>query len=149
MRIPADGKSESYRPLNACVVRAANGTGISQQTAALVMSYFFEEMVEQMTKGRIVRIPGFGAFGPKIDASRRAKRANGRPVPRPSWSPSYGVYTQILHCCPTDTISSGQMRKHQQNHGPGGTLTKRGQPSPPWEAQERFRARVREQIIGD
>jgi hypothetical protein len=67
--IPFSTPQEQYFPLIACVEYAANQAGLSEHRAAQVMSFFLEELAEQVASGRVVKIPCFGAF-----AARTVKR---------------------------------------------------------------------------
>jgi nucleoid DNA-binding protein len=65
VRIPFLNRSEDHAPIQECVMYAAEKAGIDSLTVATVMSLFFEEIAEHVADNKIVRIPGFGAFGPK------------------------------------------------------------------------------------
>jgi hypothetical protein len=56
-------KSEQARPLQNAIHHAAQEMGVSDHFAANLMSYVFEKIVAEVSKGEVVRIPGFGIFG--------------------------------------------------------------------------------------
>ena len=52
------------QPIHACIRRAAHESGISEYQVGIVMSWFLQELADQVSHGKIVRIPGFGNYGP-------------------------------------------------------------------------------------
>jgi hypothetical protein len=65
LRIPFLNKPKDHTPIRDCIVRAAERAGIEPAMLAIYMSHFFEAVSDQVTMKKVVRIPGFGAFGPK------------------------------------------------------------------------------------
>jgi len=61
------------------ISRSAKRMGISELSGARYVSFFLEEIAVAVTEGEIVRLPGFGAFGPWH--SEKARGVDGN-VPR-------------------------------------------------------------------
>jgi hypothetical protein len=65
VRIPFLNKIEDHAPVQEALVRSAESAGITPLQMALYANHFLEQVAEQMIDGCVVRIPGFGVFGPK------------------------------------------------------------------------------------
>lgn len=144
MRIPMLPKAADTKPLIDCMRFAAEETGVTESTAALVMSAFLQELAAQVCKGRIVRIPGFGVFGCAIKRGKRACAQNGgRPVPHPKFSPSHGFRQECRYTAPVNEKTHKQIEKHQDNHA----LSRKGHAHERvFTAQEGFRDQIRLQM---
>ena len=62
VRIPFMPKSSQARPLQDAIHDTAQAMGASDHFTANMMSYFLENVAAQVSKGTVVRIPGFGIF---------------------------------------------------------------------------------------
>ena len=89
VRIPFLSKSADRESLARCLDLAAERSGVGADAAVQVMSLFFEAVADELTKGRVVRVPGFGIFVP-APIPERHRRASRNPTPRckPYFSPS-------------------------------------------------------------
>jgi len=73
MNIPYAAKSKRAAPVMACVAKAAREMECSEPRIAHTMNVLFEEIANQMSLGRLVRIPGFGLFGQRPSKVARRK----------------------------------------------------------------------------
>jgi nucleoid DNA-binding protein len=80
VRIPFLNTSEAHSPVRDCIIRAAENVGVEPTTMALAISHFLEAITNQIAMKKVVRIPGFGAFGPKTRFRRVTSKhlGNGR-----------------------------------------------------------------------
>jgi hypothetical protein len=106
-RCNVDKNKERQKPLWACIDRASRELGLSHATVALSMTYFLEELASQVTKGRVVRIDGFGIFGPRwhIPTERM----------RPNFSYSRGFREQVRWGCNESFDQKKTLRIHSKN----------------------------------
>jgi nucleoid DNA-binding protein len=113
MDIPFMGKSERGAPLAACIKRAAKMMHVSEYHAACLMSFFFEEVVEQTCRCRVVRVPGFGIFAPK---SWYPRKPDVPPRAYPAFSAAIGYRVQMAAQCPVSN-SRGLLaiERHRKN----------------------------------
>jgi nucleoid DNA-binding protein len=89
VRIPFLSRDDLHRPIRDCVLRTAERTGMTPIQVARMMSYFFEEVIRQVTLGRVVRVPGVGTFGPKTRFRRVPSKFTGDlPSAYPAFLPS-------------------------------------------------------------
>lgn len=66
---------EHAAPFEACVRESAERMGILELSSARHLTYFFESLAKRVAAGEVVRIPGFGVFGPWH--SEKAKGVDG------------------------------------------------------------------------
>lgn len=120
MRIPYASTPKGYeQPLYKVVERAAANSGRTKYEIAIVMSHFLEALVDEVTKGRAVSIPGFGIFAPIVTHShfRRGTPAL-RDKPRPKFYPSRAFTQQVLWGSPPAPLAERQFQKFRENHHP-------------------------------
>ena len=122
IKIPFLNKPKDGGPTRDCVYRAVRELGVDDFLVAKVMTYFLEELTNQVAKGRLVRIPGFGVFGarlskPKTRHSNRQEKTP--PTAYPSFSPSKAFRNMVALCCPLDPIIERQMSGHQRRNNLG------------------------------
>ena len=86
VRIPYKGTQQQKQPLHDALVDSAKAAGITPLQMAIYTNFFLEQVGEQMIRGRIVRIPGFGLFGPRTRFRyvRARRQATGAFVIQPS-----------------------------------------------------------------
>jgi hypothetical protein len=118
LRIPFSGHSEATKPLRRCVERAAHEMGVSEFFAATLMSHFLEELCHQVGQNRLVRIPGLGAFGPKVWHPRHDPDALSSAYP--AFSAAVPFRNLVRATCPTngaalDAIDDHRRHAHQSS----------------------------------
>jgi hypothetical protein len=141
MQIPFYSKSENGQPLLACIRRPARAMGMSEYTVALVMSYFFEALVDETCRSKVVRIPGIGIFAPKAWFPRKAGV-----MPRcyPSFSACLGYRQQMACCCSvSDCDALLAIDRHRRSNFDLNQFGKTGRRA--WMTQQAFRRHVRAQ----
>jgi nucleoid DNA-binding protein len=118
VRIPYLNKEEDHAPICEAVVRAAERAGIQPALMAIYMSQFLEQVGEQMIRGRVVRIPGFGAFGPKTRFRRVPSKFTGDlPCAYPAFVPSAAIKREMRLRVPAALSSeTDPMRRLQKNN---------------------------------
>ncbi|RLE15990.1 MAG: hypothetical protein DRJ50_15500 [Actinobacteria bacterium] len=116
IRIPFLSTSEQGRPLQEALDLAASQAGISQHTAAMMMTYFFEGIANEVTKGHIVRIPGFGVFAPVLDERKQYLARRGGPKCLPRFSAAKGFRMQVMLTAPASRAGKVALATHRSNH---------------------------------
>ena len=77
--------------LRRCLSRTARETGISIPQAVNVLATFLDEAAQQLSRGRLVHIPGFGIFA-TVPAHGHRQR-----YPQVTFSPSRQLWLQTLY----------------------------------------------------
>lgn len=118
VRIPYLNKEEDHAPIRDCVVRAAKSAGIEPALMALSMAHFFEAIADQVSMKRVVRIPGFGCFGPKTRFRRVTSRLLGDlPCAYPAFVPSSAFKLEVrMRVRPARTPDTDPMRRLARNN---------------------------------
>lgn len=119
IRIPFFHKKKDALPLLRCAEFAAAETGVPVESVVLVLSAFFEQVAAEVTKGRVVRLPGFGTFGVHYDKRTPATKQNGgRPVPRPRFVPSNPFNQEVLFCAPVNLKAAKALETYRHSQSP-------------------------------
>ena len=137
VKIPFMAAAEDAAPLRQCIATAAREAGMSEHLVAILMSRFFEEISEQVSRGRVVRIPGFGIFGPRAWTPRNA----GLPYCFPAFSAARGFREQTKLCCPVDGAATEAVSRHRRHHHTSSRPERAH--CRPFTAMRAFRSRVR------
>ena len=135
VRIPSLTRSEQALPLQRCIEQASLETGVSQHTVALVMSHFLERLADEVSLGRVVRIPGFGMFA--------AKYYPGSSTMSPKFSASRGFRVQVSETAPHTLEGSRALENH------GRLRSTKSKQQRVYTAQAFFRDRIKAQIAED
>jgi nucleoid DNA-binding protein len=117
VRVPFLNTPEAHTPVRDCVVRAAERAGIEPTLMALSMAHFFEAITDQVTMKKVVRIPGFGAFGPKTRFRRVPSKFTGSlPCAYPAFvaSPAFKLEVR-MRVRPAMSPESDPMRRLSRN----------------------------------
>ena len=141
VRVPFSGKSEAGQPLLRCVRRAALETGLTDFQVAMVVSFFFEELANEVGAGRVVRVPGIGAFGALLWRPRHGPDAPAYAYP--AFSGSDAFRQQVKWECPADGAADRTLRRHRQSRHPSGADGRQSRRTR--SAMRAFRERVRAQ----
>ncbi len=118
MRIPYYSESEKAAPLLRCLQRSAQRMGMYEHSAALLMSFFFEEIANEVSKGRVIRIPGFGAFGAWVIENRAALARDPSRRCKPKFEPSRCFQQKVRWECPPDGVAKSRLQRYARNHSP-------------------------------
>ena len=137
LKIPFAPTSAAAEPLRKCIERAADECGMSPYLAALVMSHFLEQVAEQVSANRLVRVPGFGVFGPLAWQPRKAGLAA---YCYPAFSASRAFRRQVSICCSPSGAALEAVRRHRRHHHLSSRPDRRT--SMPYKALQAFRDRI-------
>lgn len=146
MNIPyyPDGGAD---PLRRIVQDTAAHTGLSPQHVAVLASYFWEALADEVSKGRSVSIPGLGLFAPVT----RSVRARGSDVKVAStvirFSASRGFREQVRFGAPPNETGRRRYNRHLKNHALGGPESRCSQRT--FTAAKAFREQVASQLGGE
>lgn len=148
IRIPALSKAEQGRPLQNALDFTAARTGISTFSVALAMSYLFEGIAEEVSRGRVCRIPGFGVFAPCLDERPQYLARRGGPKCIPKFSAARGFRQQVMLSAPPNRTGKKALSVHRSNHRVSET---RYSPSRVFTAMHAMRKQISAQLhqIGD
>lgn len=115
--IPHHSNSDHGAPLQRAIDSTAVETGLDVVTVALTMSYLLEGIADEVSRGRSVRVPGFGMFSPVV-MSERHRRMSRDPTPRckPMFSASRTFRQQVAVSAPPSEVETKRFKKHQKNH---------------------------------
>ncbi len=116
IRLPFLAKAEQSLPLQRAIDLAATKVGLSQYSMAIAMSYFFEKLADEVARGRVVRVPGFGVFAPVLDERPQylARRGGPRCVPR--FSAAKGFRQEVMLSAPPSRAGKIALKAHSSNH---------------------------------
>ena len=125
VRIPFLNTTEAHSPVRDCIIRAAENVGVEPTTMALAISHFLEAITNQIAMKKVVRIPGFGAFGPKTRFRRMTSKhfGNGRVcypafVPCPSFKLDVRMRVRPALSPETDPMRRlARNNSYRQRHG--------------------------------
>ena len=70
---------------------------MSEGQAVVVISYFLEELTEQVAGNHVVNLPGFGLFGPGMNLKRHPRD---KTFPRPLFVAHRAFRQLVRDCCP-------------------------------------------------
>ena len=119
VKIPHLSRSQDAEPLARCIEVASQKCGVSQYTTTLLLTHVLEELARQVACGRVVRIPGFGAFGAELieNAASVARWGSGRC--KPAFSPARGFREEVRWGVPNASSTKRQLTRHRRNHSLG------------------------------
>jgi len=107
-------ENDRSRAMLRCIERAADATGCNEFHVATIMTYFLEELCQQVALGRAVTIPGFGAFGPLKWQSR--KDPEKLPHCYPGFSAAIPFRNAVRFGCSPAMTDVDWIRKHSDKH---------------------------------
>lgn len=147
IRMPFAPTSAAMQSLKRCIKFSAANTSQSPQQVAVTMSYFFQQLAEEIAAGENVTVPGFGQFGPRI-----TKHAcTGEVIMRVAFFASRGLGNLVRDKCPvieTHIIAHDDYRRG--NAITGGNPPRKGRrhhrsTSRPFKTLDKFRQVMRAQ----
>jgi hypothetical protein len=75
VRVPFLSKAEHARPLQRVIAYGADKLGMSHYLAVKLATYLFEGVADEVSLGGVVRVPGFGVWGPWLWDGTDGRRA--------------------------------------------------------------------------
>jgi nucleoid DNA-binding protein len=120
MNMPFLPDARSADPLRRIVHDVAARSGLSPQQAAVILSRCWEGIAEEVSKGRAVTLPGFGALFPvtRSVCARGTKTKVTQTVVR--FSAARGFREQVRHGAPPNEKGRRRYVRHMRNHALGG-----------------------------
>jgi len=109
--------------LERILVNSARSMDMTPHEVALVMAHFLENLADELSKGRVIRLPGFGMFAPVAVEHRKQ---SGVMKVYPSFSPAVGLRNQVDVCCPPNKAGVIALTKHRKRHHPASRKDKVG-----------------------
>lgn len=144
IRIPYNAKAKDGQPLQRCIEHAAREHGITDYDSAAVLTYFLERVALEVAAGRLVVIPGFGAFGPL----RHRKKDGLTGDWFPAFLASIGFRNEVRYGNPPSPETVERFLRFRRNHNRVNARVRRRVHS----AMRQFRDDVRKQrrrLYGD
>lgn len=114
VRVPFFSNVEQARPLQRSVGFAASQVGVTHFTGTLFVTHLLEAIVDEVANGRIVRVPGFGIFGPYLWTSRDT----GEQAAFPRFVAARGFRQHVRAICTADMSRNDELLRYQRHHHP-------------------------------
>ena len=111
VRIPYLHGQEA-EPLQEAIGVAADASGVHPALVAVIVSHVLEEIAEEVSRGTVVRIPGFGMFATKTYPP--AYNGLGRAIPAFSASRGFRNLTNLQSS--RSSANDKALRSHRANH---------------------------------
>jgi nucleoid DNA-binding protein len=117
VKIPFLGKAADRESLRRCLDLAAERSGVGADGVVQVITLFFEGIADELTKGRVVRVPGWGIYVP-APIPERHRRMSRNPAARtkPVFSPSRGLRAQVALGVGPRPENVRILKRHRSNH---------------------------------
>lgn len=112
VRLSMYSRKEDMEPLQNAIEYAADRSGRSSHEIAKDITWFLEGLADELTHGRVVRIPGFGIFAPVPKKSSRDPHPRCRPV----FSPALAFSRQVMYGAPPNRAGYTAIRNYQKDH---------------------------------
>lgn len=117
IRIPYLSRNTDRESLQRCLDLAGDRSGVGVDGVVRVMSLFFEAIADELTKGRPVRIPGWGIYVPApVPEKHRRMSRNLTPRCKPVFSPSRGLRAQVALGAGPRPENVRILKRHRNNH---------------------------------
>lgn len=142
IRIPSETRTTKNESLRRMIDKATAETGVDNYLVANVLSWCLQELADEVTKGRIVQIPGFGAFFPVPDA--KANNRDGVRRCRVRFHASVGFQQQVKLGAPPQNSVRQRYLTYRKNHSAGDNVA--GNSSRVFTAMDRFRESIAAQL---
>lgn len=141
IRIPSLAKKENAE-MASVIETAARRAGISDHEMLRLSTHLFEVLSDEISRGKIVTVPGFGKFAAIYLKHFRARAG----VMRARFSPSYALINQVRLCCPITTKGNRSLKLHEKNHA---YLSNTRPAARPFSAAEALRLSIASQMGED
>lgn len=124
IRIPSGTKESKNEALSRVVAMSAAKSGYDEYTVAMVFSWCLQQIADEVSKGRAVQLPGFGAFFPLPDKRPRYRDHVRRC--RVRFHASVGFQQQVKLCAPPQDTIERKWRIYRTNHSAGDRVAGHG-----------------------
>lgn len=122
VRIPWVVKPRDARPLQRAIGAAGDNAGVNHFLAAMLMTHFLEAIVREVEGGELVRIPGFGVFGPFLCETKNT----GERYVAPRFVAARGFRQQVREGCPHHHAQNRRLTSYRRSHHPSSRPDKSG-----------------------
>lgn len=112
IRIPYNAKAEDGQPLQRCIEFAASNHGLTDYDVAMVVAYWLEQVAAEVAAGRLVVIPGFGAFGALRHRTKRGLDGDWFPA----FLASVGFRNEVRYGNPPSPETLERFMRFRHNH---------------------------------
>ena len=108
-------KKNDARPLQRSISEAAGAMGMSEHQMATAISWWLEKVVGQLSQGKIVRFPCFGAFFPFVFAREGSPRP---PTVQMRFQAAVTARSEVAAFCSPGAVRGGnnQYYNYADNH---------------------------------
>lgn len=113
VRVPFFSKSEHAAPLRRVVTHVADSMGVSHFLAAKLLTHAWQAIAEEIGRGNIVRVPGWGVYGPWLWTGKDGRRAV-----YPRFVAARPFRQQVRDCCTPEKSRNDVLRTFQRSHHP-------------------------------
>lgn len=100
------------KPLRQAIGWAANSMGVDLFKSIKLMTYFLQGIVAQVDQGQLVRIPGFGVFGPFLWINEKTDTS----TVYPRFVPSRAFRNEVSVFCPEEWAKNHELQAAQRSH---------------------------------
>jgi hypothetical protein len=114
VRIPFMAKAADARPLQRTIRYAADRMGLSPFEAAMLATHLFEGIATEVGLGRVVRIPGFGVFGPWAYESKKDVTT----AVQPRFYAARPFRLEVRNLCDPADAKNDALMRYQRSHHP-------------------------------
>jgi len=116
MKIPCYPQSESAKPLSRVLGRTSERRDMARHEVSEVVAEFLEGIIEEVARGHVVSVPGFGAFGPWLIETRSALARDPSLRCKPKFSPARAFTLQVRNSAPASRSGKRKLSRHRRNH---------------------------------
>lgn len=81
-----------------------------------VVAEFLEGIIDEVARGHVVSVPGFGAFGPWLIETRSALARDPSLRCKPKFSPARAFTLQVRNSAPASRSGKRKLSRHRRNH---------------------------------
>lgn len=142
VHVPFISKAEQALPLKRVLAYAAGKMAMDQFRTAELMTYMLEGIADQVASGHVVRVPGFGIWGPWLWESDDGTRSM-----YPRFVPARPFRLQVRSTCDPARAQNKALSQFQRSHHPSSRPDKAG--STTWSALHAFRQHLKRQAGED
>lgn len=123
MKLPYYSKRKDMEPLNDAISRTVARSGYDRAAVIRIASFFLEHVADEVTRGRTVRIPSFGAFAPWLCETKAVKARHEHPCMKPVFAPARGFREQVRWTLPSRK-GKEDIKRYRRNHSLSSGSTK-------------------------
>lgn len=123
MKLPYYSKRKDMEPLNDAISRTVARSGYDRAAVIRIASFFLEHVADEVTRGRTVRLPSFGAFAPWLCETKAVKARHPHGCMKPVFAPSRGFREQVRWTIPSRK-GKEDIARYRRNHSLSSGSTK-------------------------